>query len=323
MTDDRLGAGVIGVGTMGGHHARVYDELTGVELVGVSDTNHERAREVATDYGTQAQSRDELVEQCDLVSVAVPTRYHYELAQEAIEHGVHVLVEKPFVSDIAHGRELVELARDHGVKLQVGHVERFNPAVQALLDIEPDLDVIAMDVRRLGPPVERDTRDSVVLDLMIHDIDVMCSLLAGDIETIDAMSAREGRHVTAQVEFDSGVVCNLTASRVTQEKVRDLAITADDCRVTVDYKSQDLQIHRHSLPEFYETDGNLRYRHESIIERPTIRNGEPLKAELRAFVDAIRTDSTPEITGEDALEVLRIARRIDEQATGGSQPTAR
>jgi predicted dehydrogenase len=129
------------------------------------------------------------------------------------------------------------------------------------------------------------------------------------------MGARDRNHVTAQLELDDDVVVDLTASRVTQEKVRRLAITARECRVNVDYESQSVQIHRHSVPEYYESDGDLRYRHESIIERPTIENGEPLRAELEAFVDAATSGSRPPVTGEDALAALDVARRIDEHAT--------
>jgi predicted dehydrogenase len=315
MSEQPPQTGVVGVGSMGQHHARVYNELPAVDLAGVADADEEQAATVATKYGTKATSQDDLLERCDAVSIAVPTRYHYGVAAEAIERGVDVLIEKPFVSDLARGRELVEMARDRDVALQVGHVERFNPAVQALADIVPDLDVIAVDVQRLGPPVDRDSKDGVVLDLMIHDIDVVLSTMGASVSDVTAMGARDRNHVTAQLELDDDVVVDLTASRVTQEKVRRLAITARECRVNVDYESQSVQIHRHSVPEYYESDGDLRYRHESIIERPTIENGEPLRAELEAFVDAATSGSRPPVTGEDALAALDVARRIDEHAT--------
>jgi predicted dehydrogenase len=315
MSEQPPQTGVVGVGSMGQHHARVYNELPAVDLAGVADADEEQAATVATKYGTRATSQDDLLERCDAVSIAVPTRYHYGVAAEAIERGVDVLIEKPFVSDLARGRELVEMARDQDVALQVGHVERFNPAVRALADIVPDLDVIAVDVQRLGPPVDRDSKDGVVLDLMIHDIDVVLSTMGASVSDVTAMGARDRNHVTAQLELDDDVVVDLTASRVTQEKVRRLAITARECRVNVDYESQSVQIHRHSVPEYYESDGDLRYRHESIIERPTIENGEPLRAELEAFVDAATSGSRPPVTGEDALAALDVARRIDEHAT--------
>jgi predicted dehydrogenase len=315
MSDEQTYAGVIGVGSMGQHHARVYKELPEVELIGVADADESRAGEVASKYGTVPRYQDDLLRMSDVVSVAVPTRYHYEVAAAAIEAGTHVLVEKPFVRDVSKGRELVEMSRRADVTLQVGHVERFNPAVQALVDIVPDLDLIAVDIRRLGPPVDRDTEDSVVYDLMIHDIDILTAIVGADPKTVTAMSTHENEHVTAQLEFEGGVVANLTASRVTQEKVRDLALTAEDCRVNVDYEDQTVQIHRHSLPEYYEEDGDIRYRHESIIERPTIENGEPLRAEMEAFVQAARQGKRPRVSGRDALAALAVARQVEKQAT--------
>ncbi|MFD1588387.1 Gfo/Idh/MocA family oxidoreductase [Halorientalis brevis] len=313
MTEQKINAGVIGVGKMGQHHARVYKEIPGVRLTGIADADDDRATQIATKYGTVPRDRDEVIDRCDVVSIAVPTRYHHEVASEAIDAGVHVLIEKPFVRDLQEGRDLVNKAREQDVRLQVGHIERFNPAVQAVTDIVTDLDVIAVDVRRLGPPVDRDSKDGVVLDLMIHDIDVLTAIMGSDISDVTAMSTRDGNHVTAQVEFANGVVGNLTASRVTQEKIRDLAVTAEDCRVNVDYENQTVQIHRHSVPEYYESDGDLRYRHESIIERPTIENGEPLREELEAFVTAVREGTEPPVSGEDGLAALQIARQIQER----------
>jgi len=313
MTEQKINAGVIGVGKMGQHHARVYKEIPGVRLTGIADADDDRATQIATKYGTVPRDRDEVIDRCDVVSIAVPTRYHHEVASEAIDAGVHVLIEKPFVRDLQEGRDLVNKAREQDVRLQVGHIERFNPAVQAMTDIVTDLDVIAVDVRRLGPPVDRDSKDGVVLDLMIHDIDVLTAIMGSDISDVTAMSTRDGNHVTAQVEFANGVVGNLTASRVTQEKIRDLAVTAEDCRVNVDYENQTVQIHRHSVPEYYESDGDLRYRHESIIERPTIENGEPLREELEAFVTAVREGTEPPVSGEDGLTALQIARQIQER----------
>jgi len=312
-------AGVIGVGTMGQHHARVYEELPQVTLAGVADSDATRGRSIANQYGTVYRSRGELLETVDIVSIAAPTRYHDQLASEAIDHGVDVLVEKPFVSDLAAGRKLRKRAREADVTLQVGHVERFNPAVQALEDIVSELDLIAITTRRLGPPVDRDTADSVVRDLMIHDIDVVLSQVGRDITNITATSPPDQDYVTASLELEGGVVATLTASRVTQEKVRELAFTADDCRVNVDYASQSIQVHRHSLPEYYEDEDGLRYRHESIIERPTIENGEPLKAELTAFLEAAAGERDPVVTAEDGIRALEIARRI-ERAAGIDDP---
>jgi predicted dehydrogenase len=313
MTEIR--AGVIGVGSMGRHHARVYRELPNVELFAVSDADTDRAQEVADDYGARVLSTEGVLNAVDAVSVTVPTEYHYAVARDAIDHDTHVLVEKPFVDDPDAGRELIECARDADLTLQVGHVERFNPAVLTLQDIVPDLDIIAVDARRLGPPLDRDIGDSVVQDLMIHDIDVVRSLVDDELQTVEAFRADDDPYVTASLQFED-VVGTLTASRVTQERVRQLSITARSCQVNVDYMERTVQIHRHSLPEYIENDGDVRYRNENVIERPTVDNGEPLKKELASFVEAATTDAEPEVSGEDGLRALEIARKIDNTAAG-------
>jgi predicted dehydrogenase len=315
-----LTAGVIGVGSMGRHHVRIYNDMDDVQLAGVADEDKEAAESVAAEYETSAWETEALLDEVDMVSIAVPTRFHYPLARKAITRGVHTLVEKPLTKDPEKGRTLVQGADSANVVLQVGHVERYNPAVRTLADIVPDLNVIAVEARRLGPPVDRDITDSAVLDLMIHDIDVVCSLVEGDVAGVTASGTSDGQHIAATLDFADGVVGNLTASRVTQQKIRDLAVTAESCRVHVDYADQTVHIHRHSVPEYVATDGDVRYRHESVIEQPTVDNGEPLAAELESFAEAIRTGDAPTVTGEDGLRALRIAREIDAQAKGRESP---
>jgi predicted dehydrogenase len=307
---DAVAAGVIGVGSMGQHHARVYSELPETELLGVTDTDSHRAREVAAEHGTTAMTKADLLAEIDVVSIAVPTRYHADTVEECIDAGVDVLVEKPFVDDHDRGRMLADAARRAGVTLQVGHIERFNPAIQILEDIVPDLDIVSIDIDRLGPPLARQNEDNVILDLMIHDVDILLSLVEESIASLSAV-ARDDRHCTAQFEFDNGTVSTVTASRLTQEKVRTLSITAESCRVNVDMISQTVEIHRRSLPEYIESDGDIRYRHESVVERPMVENGEPLKAELRSFVAAARDGTEPVVTAEDALAVLEVVERIE------------
>jgi predicted dehydrogenase len=309
----RLDAGVIGVGSMGQNHARVYSELRDADLVGVTDVDTDQAATVAAEYGTQSMSRSELLDAVDVVSVAVPTPYHYETTLECIERGIDVLVEKPFVDDLDKGRELAERAEAAGVTLQVGHIERFNPATRVLADIVPDLDIVAVDIDRLGPPLNRDNEDSVIMDLMVHDIDILLSLVDSDIESISA-AARDERHATVQFRFENESVAALTASRLTQEKIRKLSVTAISCRVNVDFISQTVEIHRRSLPEYIESDGDIRYRHESVVERPIVENGEPLKAELESFIEAAREGTEPLVTAADAIRVLEIATQIEEMA---------
>lgn len=312
-SEDRLAAGVIGVGSMGSHHARVYSELPSTRLAGVADVDKQQAARTAAEHRTTAMDRAELLETVDIVSVAVPTQFHDGTVRECIDHGVDVLVEKPFVDDIQRGHELAAVARQAGVTLQVGHIERFNPATQVLADVVADLEVVAIDIDRLGPPLDRENEDNVVMDLMIHDLDILLSLIEQDISRLSAV-ARDERFVTSQFKFGDDSVATITASRLTQEKVRKLSVTAETCRVNVDFIDQSVEIHRRSLPEYVESDGNIRYRHESVVERPMIETCEPLKAELASFVDAVLTGTEPEVTPEDALEVLSVLGRIEADA---------
>ncbi|WP_224338471.1 Gfo/Idh/MocA family protein [Haloprofundus halobius] len=307
--------GVIGVGHMGQNHVRVYSEMPSVDLVGVFDADEEQAESIATEYDTTAYSMESLLDTVDMVSIAVPTRFHASIARDCIDAGVDLLVEKPFVDDLEVGRELVRRADEAGVTLQVGHIERFNPAITALDDVVADLDIIAVEAHRLGPPINRDLGDSVVMDLMIHDVDIVLSLVDAEVESVSAIGTRDTQYADAQIRFDDGTVVSLTASRLTQRKVRTLSVTADECRVDVDYISQSVDIHRNSLPEYIKQNGELRYRHESIVEQPMVEKNEPLRDELTAFVQASTENTTPRVTGEDALRAIEVTRKIDELAS--------
>lgn len=314
MTDDGpLKVGVIGVGSMGAHHARVYASLPEAELVGVADTDWERAKEVATKHGTRPLNRTTLLKGVDAVSVVVPTQYHASVVREAFDADTHVLVEKPFVDDPAEGRELLALAEERDLRLQVGHIERFNPAFRALVDVLPEMDVLAVDARRLGPPVDRENTDSVVNDLMIHDLDVMLSLFDTEVDELFAAGVEGEPHATATLQLDNGVLGTLTASRITHQKIRKLAVTGRECRVSVDYLTQSVRIHRQSLPGYVESDGDVRYRSESVVERPQVNGGEPLREELVSFVSAVTTGATPEVTGYDGLRAIELTRRISDE----------
>jgi predicted dehydrogenase len=317
-----LRTGVVGTGSMGRHHARVYADQRDVDLIGVSDADGERAQSVARRHGTDALALETLLERIDVVSIAVPTEYHYQVASDAIDAGVHVLVEKPLVARPPHGEELIERARESNLVLQVGHVERFNPAVQTVLDVVEDMNVIAVDAHRLGPPVDRTIADSVVLDLMIHDLDVALALADARADDFAATGTKGGDYATATVRFEDGVVGQFTASRVTQQKVRTLSVTAEECRVVVDYADQSVRVHRQSVPEYVQQNGDVRFRHESLVERPAVDSGEPLEREIEAFLQAVREDEEPAVTGEDGLRALRLARDLDALACGDDDAVA-
>jgi len=316
-TDEQLRAGVVGVGSMGENHARVYAELPSVDLVGITDHDDDIADRVAAAYDTEAVSLDTLLERCDVVTVAVPTHAHYETVSTCLEAGVHVLVEKPIAETVQQGRELAEQAHDAGLVLQVGHIERFNPAVQTVAELIDDLDVISVAAERLGPPVDRVAPGNVIYDLMVHDVDVVGAILDERPHSVAAMGTDDGQYATATIEYDD-VVATVTASRVTQKKVRRLTVTARECLVEVDYLEQSVLIHRDSYPEYLADDGQSRYRHESVVERPRVDTGEPLRNELESFVEAARTGSDPEVTAEDGIEALKTVQLIDRLAMGPS-----
>ncbi len=297
---------------MGHHHARIYNQLPGVELVGVSDVDEERARDVAREFETRSLPRTRLLGAVDAVSIAVPTRHHMTAAHEAIDAGTHVLVEKPFVVDPDEGRDLLARADEANLFVQVGHVERYNPAIIALRDVLADAEPLAVAARRQGPPVDRDDAASVVFDLMIHDIDIVLSMTDASVTNVSASRVPDRNHVIAQLEFEDGLVATLTASRITQERIRELSITAEDCQINVDYMDQSVEMHRHSLPEYITTNGDVRFRHESVIERPTIESGEPLNNELSAFVSAVEDGTEPRPNGHDGIRAVEIATQVEE-----------
>ncbi|OYR38149.1 oxidoreductase [Halorubrum sp. Ib24] len=314
--DGDVDVGVIGVGAMGRNHARVYAELSGAHLVGIADADAERASEVAGEIGTTSHATGTLLDRADAVSIAVPTEYHADLAGECIDAGVHVLVEKPFVASLSEGRDLIERAEAADVLLQVGHIERFNPAVTELTRIVEGVSPISVDARRLGPPSDdaRSLDENVVHDLMIHDLDIVRSLVSGEIARINALRTDDGQHANAQLRFDDGTIATLTASRVTQQKVRDLTITAEECYIELDYLTQTIEIHRQSRPEYMEIGGNIRYHHEGITERPMVQSGEPLRYELESFVESVAEHAAPRITGEDGLRAVELAGAVLERA---------
>ncbi|WP_410767557.1 Gfo/Idh/MocA family oxidoreductase [Haloferax sp. DFSO60] len=311
-------AGVIGVGSMGTNHARVYSELRNVELVGVADADLARAKSVAEDFGTDAYTIDDLLDHADVVSVVVPTPYHADIARKCIEKGVHVLVEKPFVEDLDEGRALAQFAKEREVTLQVGHIERFNPAVRALSKLLDEVEPIAFTANRLGPPLDRQMGDGVVMDLMIHDIDILLSLVDSKVQSVAAASAADEQYSTAQLTFENGMIGSLTASRMTQQKTRTLDITTTDRLIRVDYLNQSVQIFRQSRPDYLRDNGNIRYRHEVVMEQPMLETGEPLKYELESFIESAMTGEPPLVSAEDGLRAIEMARRIEEHAAGGT-----
>ncbi len=308
-----LRAGVVGVGSLGQHHARVYTQIPGVTLVGVVDADEQRVREVAKRHHCQAYTDPQaLLGQVDLVSVVVPTFLHFAVTRPFLQQGVHVLLEKPMTRTLEEADELIALSQRYGSVFQIGHIERFNEAFQQLKRILTAPGFI--EVHRLGPFSQRNTDIGVTLDLMIHDLDILLHLVASPVARVEAAGVRilsEYEDIAnARLTFANGCVANVTASRVTLEAQRKIRIFSPECYISLDYQKQEMTIYR-LKPGTGAKDQNLMQRIER--ERLAFGKREPLMAELSAFVDSIRNGAAPEVTGEVGRQALAAALDITAQ----------
>jgi predicted dehydrogenase len=299
-----LRAAVVGVGYLGAFHAEKYANLPGVELVAVVDMQSDRAAAVAERWGTRALTDyRELFGRVDCVSLAVPTSLHFTLAKEFLDGDIDVLVEKPMTRNVSEGRVLVETAERRGRILQVGHLERFNPAIRALRDIITRPRFI--ECHRLAPFVDRGTDVDVVLDLMIHDLDVILSLVHSEVVSVEAVGVPVLSETTdianARLHFEGGCIANITASRVTLKQERKIRLFQSDCYVSVDYSKKHVQICRRSLVNGHPTID---------VEEKDIAGGDALFDEIEHFVEMVRTRQCPLVDGRAALRALEVAEWI-------------
>jgi predicted dehydrogenase len=302
--------GIIGVGHMGSYHLNVVSSLPTHELVGIFDSRVEHAAQKAEQFGTRAfATYEDLIEACDAVTIAVPTHLHYEIAKKALEAGKHVLVEKPITLDIAQAEELILLAESRQRILQVGHVERFNGAVMALGNIvtEP----LLIQTRRLSPFSGRIVDTGVVLDLMIHDIDIVVNLVRKPVVRHSAFgSCITGKHediAVIELQFEGGCIATLTASRVSQYKERALTVMQKHNFLILNYSTQEIEIHRQGNSVTVTAPDEIKYSQESIVERVFIHKDNPLKSEHLHFYNCIIGLEKPVVTGESDIATLRIA----------------
>jgi predicted dehydrogenase len=304
---EELRVGVVGVGSLGQHHARIYAGLPGVRFAGVYDVDAARAAEVASRLGARAfPSLEALAGEVDAASVAVPTDRHAEVATQLMDRGIHVLVEKPIASTVQEAEGLVDHARRHGVILQVGHVERFNPVMQFLEQhLARPRFIEAIRLAPYPPPREgglpRGTEVSVVLDLMIHDLDIILHLVRSEVRDLHAvgvpvLSPTEDL-ANARIVFRNGCVVNVTASRISPERVRKIRVFQADTYVSLDYMKQ---------------EGHLIRKVGARIETLPVplAKGEPLATELASFADCVRFRRDPVVSGEHGYEALDLAVRI-------------
>ncbi|MDP8256236.1 MAG: Gfo/Idh/MocA family oxidoreductase [Candidatus Alcyoniella australis] len=309
----KIRAGVVGVGHMGRFHVSAYTEIIDVELVGVCDADAQRVAKVAEHYKTRGVTDyREMFGEVDVVSIAVPTELHVQVARDFLEAGIHVLLEKPIARSFSDAHELFTFAQEKDLVLQIGHVERFNGAINEIKKIveNPTL----FESRRIGPFTGRNSDDGVVLDLLIHDIDIVLQLSNSPLVQMQAMgrSVVSGRDdlVTAQLRFENGCMAHLLASRVSEEKSRTLAVTQPGAYIFLDYTDQEIHIHRQASSEAVVTTEQLRYKQESIIERLFVYKGNPLKLELQHFIGCAMKGDEVRVSPEDELRSLRVALDI-------------
>ena len=303
-----LRVGVIGVGHLGQHHARLYASLPSSTLVGITDADPRRAKEIAERHGTAVYDDvGALLQQVEAVSIAAPTSVHHAVARRCLEAGVHVLVEKPVTTTPAEARDLVALAQARKTIVQVGHIERFNPV---LLAVRPLIrDPLLIECRRVSPFTGRSTDVDVVLDLMIHDLDMALSFQPGTVTDVRAVGAAvvsdkvDVAH--AWLTFSSGCIAVLTASRVAGGRARELTLVQRDAAISLDYQSRQAVIRR--IPACPQAGG------ESQTEQVQGGEEEPLKLELESFLQAVRTGAKPVVSGEDGEAALSLAYRVLEE----------
>jgi predicted dehydrogenase len=290
---------------MGKEHARIYAELAEAELVGVHDSDPETARKIAAKCKTRAfSSLEEMVEAVEAASIVTPTTTHLAIAEPFLRKGKHVLVEKPIAMDTAEARKLVELADQHGAKLAVGHVERFNPVLAALEERlgRPRF----IEAHRLSPYPGRSTDIGVVMDLMIHDLEIILHLVRSPVTSVDAVGVpvlSKGEDIAnARIRFANGCVANLTTSRISPEKLRKIRVFQDDAYLSLDYMKQEGEIYKR-------LDGKI------TRDKIPLMKGEPLKNQLAEFLQNVREGTDPRVGGSHGFEALKLASQICGQMT--------
>jgi predicted dehydrogenase len=303
-------AAVIGVGHLGKHHARLLAQMPGVTLAGVVDTNRQRGAEIAAAHGTSSFGDWREIGGVDMAVVAVPTESHASIALSLIESGVHTLVEKPLSETVPEADRLIGAAGAKGVVLAVGHSERFNPAVVAARPHIKNPGFI--EVHRLGTSPERSLDVDVVLDLMIHDLDLILSLVPGEVDAVEAVGVPvltpRVDLANARIRFKSGCIANLTASRISREAVRKIRFFQRDAYISVDTAAREVEIYGVKAQA-----GGVPRIGGGKLDVPAT---EPLKAELEDFVSAVRDRRAPVVTGEQGRAALVLATRIVELMKG-------
>lgn len=324
---DKLKVGIIGTGHLGKLHAKMFKQIKNCELIGVFDKNHIQSKVVSEEFEVKAfENTEELLSSIDAVSIAATTTAHYELVKKSLENNVHVFVEKPITSTINEAEEIVKIAKEKKLNLQVGHIERFNPALISLekFIIEPRF----IQTDRLAQFNPRGTDVAVVLDLMIHDIDIILSLIKGEIEHIEASGVAVVSDnidiANARIQFKNGAVANVTSSRISQKKMRKMRIFQKNNYISLDFITGTSEVYR-LLPVDKNVDSSAmsfgeigvgENKKRLIYEQPVIKEINALHYELDLFVNSVLKNEKPIVSGEDGLRALQVAETIVKKIEG-------
>jgi predicted dehydrogenase len=323
----KVRVGVLGTGHLGKLHTKMLNQIPVCNFVGIYDSNAEQVKIAANEYRVKAFSKiDELLNSVDAVSIAATTSAHYELAKKCFEKNIHVFVEKPITATIEQAEELVKISEDKNLKLQVGHIERFNPALLSLEKYIKEPMFIQTD--RLSQFNPRGTDVAVVLDLMIHDIDIILSLVKDEVKNIEASGVAVVSDTidiaNARIQFKKGAVANVTASRISQKKMRKMRIFQRDNYIALDFITGVSEVYRlvpldekaNSAAISFGEIGIGDRKKRVVYEQPEIKEVNALRYELELFVNAVLNDKKPEVSGLDGLNALRVAdiilKKIDE-----------
>ena len=308
---DQVRMGVIGVGRMGQNHCRVYSNLKNTKFIGLCDMNPERGRDVARTYEVSYfREIDSLLENVDAVSVCTPTPQHYELVTRCLERNIHVMVEKPFTETLEQAQALKDAAEaKKNLVVQVGHIEIFNPTFSELRKVLEEMTPLVVNFNRLSPFQGSNVDVDVVLDLMIHDIALVVNLFTSEPVSMDAYGfsvfSDTIDHGLAILRYDPGLLVSLTASRVTEQKVRAISVAAKEAFIEPDLLNKNISVHRRTLGDYINHKNGVKYRQESLIERIVVPAREPLHLELQDFVNCVLEQKKPQVTAADGYNALR------------------
>lgn len=312
-----LKVGVFGVGHLGKFHLNNWKEIEDVKVIGFFDPNNDNAKQVVAEYGIKRyMDEDKLMDACDIIDVVVPTDHHFEVCMAAARKGKHIFVEKPLTNTITEAKALVGMVREANIKCQVGHVERFNPAYLSLKDKE--LNPMFIEVHRLAQFNPRGTEVSVILDLMIHDIDIILSLVKSGVKQISASGVAVMTDTpdiaNVRIEFNNGCVANLTSSRISMKKMRKIRLFQKDSYIGIDFlqkKTEIIKIKQPGDENVFCFDLDTPHGKKTIaVSNPEIPATNAIKAELESFVNAIKNNTPTEVSEIDGLLAMEVAHQI-------------